>query len=40
MRAQSAAAPGQVSPLLSFGKLAMSRILHNDARVMREILSA
>jgi alkylation response protein AidB-like acyl-CoA dehydrogenase len=36
----AAAATGQASPLMSLGKLAMSRVLHNDARVMREILGA
>jgi alkylation response protein AidB-like acyl-CoA dehydrogenase len=39
-RAKQAAAAGRASPLMSIRKLAMSRILHNDARVMRRILGA
>ncbi len=39
-RAKQAAAAGEASPLMSIGKLAMSRVLHNDARVMRSILGA
>ncbi len=37
-RAKAELAQGGASPLLSLGKLAMSRILHEDARVMTEIL--
>ncbi|MBB3860975.1 alkylation response protein AidB-like acyl-CoA dehydrogenase [Novosphingobium hassiacum] len=39
-RAQAAVASGEASPLMSLGKLAMSRVLHNDTRIMREILGA
>lgn len=39
-RATEAAAAGEASPLMSLTKLAVSRVLHNDARVMREILGA
>ncbi|MGH6634434.1 MAG: acyl-CoA dehydrogenase family protein, partial [Sphingopyxis sp.] len=39
-RAKRIAAAGGVSPLMSLGKLAMSRILHNDARVMRAIIGS
>ena len=39
-RAKAAAAAGEASPLMSMGKLAVSRVLHEDARVRREILGA
>ena len=39
-RAKAAAASGEASPLMSMGKLAVSRVLHEDARVRREILGA
>jgi alkylation response protein AidB-like acyl-CoA dehydrogenase len=39
-RAKAELAQGGTSPLLSLGKLAMSRILHEDARVMTAILGA
>jgi len=39
-RAKAAAAAGEASPLMSIGKLAVSRVLHEDARVRREILGA
>jgi len=37
-RAKAEMAQGTSSPIMSLGKLAMSRILHNDARVMGDIL--
>lgn len=39
-RAKAAAEAGESSPLMSLGKLAMSRVLHNDARVRRLIIGA
>lgn len=39
-RAKDAAAAGETSPLMSLTKLAVSRVLHEDARVRREILGA
>lgn len=39
-RAKATSQAGEGSPLLSIGKLAMSRVLHEDARVRREILGA
>jgi len=39
-RAKRTAEAGGSTPLMSLGKLAMSRVLHNDARVMRKILGA
>jgi alkylation response protein AidB-like acyl-CoA dehydrogenase len=39
-RAQREAEGSASSPLMSLGKLAMSRILHGDARLMTEILGA
>ena len=39
-RAKSAAEAGEASPLMSLGKLAVSRVLHEDAAVRREILGA
>jgi alkylation response protein AidB-like acyl-CoA dehydrogenase len=39
-RAKAAASSGEASPLMSLTKLAVSRVLHNDARVMRLILGA
>ncbi len=38
MRAKSEMAQGTASPIMSLGKLAMSRILHEDARVMTRLL--
>lgn len=40
MRAKAEMAGGSSSPIMSLGKLAMSRILHEDARVMTSILGA
>ncbi|MET0377145.1 MAG: acyl-CoA dehydrogenase family protein [Rhizorhabdus sp.] len=40
MRAKQEMAQGSSSPIMSLGKLAMSRILHNDARVMTKLLGA
>jgi alkylation response protein AidB-like acyl-CoA dehydrogenase len=39
-RAKQESSGGAASPIMSLGKLAMSRILHTDARVMTEILGA
>lgn len=39
-RTKRTAAAGGSTPLMSLGKLAMSRVLHNDARVMRKIVGA
>jgi alkylation response protein AidB-like acyl-CoA dehydrogenase len=39
-RAKQEMAQGSASPLMSLGKLAMSRILHEDARVMTRLLGA
>ncbi|MDB5969883.1 MAG: Acyl-CoA dehydrogenase [Hydrocarboniphaga sp.] len=39
-RAKAEMAQGTSSPIMSLGKLAMSRILHEDARVMTTILGA
>lgn len=39
-RAKSEMASGVSSPIMSLGKLAMSRILHEDARVMTKLLGA
>ncbi len=39
-RAKEEMAHGSSSPIMSLGKLAMSRILHEDARVMTQILGA
>jgi len=39
-RAKAEMAQGTSSPIMSLGKLAMSRILHEDARVMTAILGA
>lgn len=39
-RAKAEMAQGAASPIVSLGKLAMSRILHGDARVMTQILGA
>ena len=39
-RAKKAARAGETSPLMSVGKLAISRVLHGDARVRRNILGA
>lgn len=39
-RAKDEMAKGSASPIMSLGKLAMSRILHTDAAVMTEILGA
>jgi alkylation response protein AidB-like acyl-CoA dehydrogenase len=39
-RAKAERSPGAASPLMSLGKLAMSRILHEDARVRTLILGA
>jgi alkylation response protein AidB-like acyl-CoA dehydrogenase len=39
-RARQDMALGSASPLMSLGKLAMSRILHEDARVMTRLLGA
>ncbi|KTE77635.1 acyl-CoA dehydrogenase family protein [Sphingopyxis sp. A083] len=40
MRAKAEMAAGSSSPIMSLGKLAMSRILHEDARVMTRLLGA
>ncbi|MET0248675.1 MAG: acyl-CoA dehydrogenase family protein [Sphingobium sp.] len=40
MRAKQEMAQGSSSPIMSLGKLAMSRILHGDARVMTKLLGA
>ena len=40
MRAKSEMTQGTSSPIMSLGKLAMSRILHEDARVMTKLLGA
>jgi alkylation response protein AidB-like acyl-CoA dehydrogenase len=40
MRAKSEMAQGSSSPIMSLGKLAMSRILHTDAKVMTKLLGA
>jgi alkylation response protein AidB-like acyl-CoA dehydrogenase len=39
-RSKAAAARGEASPLLALGKVAMSRILHETARVQTEIIGA
>jgi len=39
-RGKAALESGEASPLMSLAKLAISRILHNDARVMRAIIGA
>ncbi len=39
-RARQEMAQGSASPIMSLGKLAMSRILHEDARVMTKLLGA
>jgi len=39
-RGKAALEPGEASPLMSLTKLAISRILHNDARVLRHIIGA
>jgi len=39
-RGKAALESGEASPLMSLTKLAISRILHNDARVMRAIIGA
>ncbi|WP_088183511.1 acyl-CoA dehydrogenase family protein [Sphingobium sp. Z007] len=40
LRAKQDMAQGTASPIMSLGKLAMSRILHEDARVMTKLLGA
>lgn len=40
LRAKAETAGGSSSPIMSLGKLAMSRILHEDARVMTSMLGA
>ncbi|MDK2759452.1 MAG: acyl-CoA dehydrogenase family protein [Blastomonas fulva] len=40
LRAKQEMAQGSASPIMSLGKLAMSRILHEDARVMTKLLGA
>jgi alkylation response protein AidB-like acyl-CoA dehydrogenase len=40
VRAKQEMAQGSSSPIMSLGKLAMSRILHEDARVMTRLLGA
>jgi alkylation response protein AidB-like acyl-CoA dehydrogenase len=40
LRAKAALAQGTSSPIMSLGKLAMSRILHEDAAVQADILGA
>jgi alkylation response protein AidB-like acyl-CoA dehydrogenase len=40
LRAKQEMAQGSASPIMSLGKLAMSRILHEDARVMTRLLGA
>lgn len=40
LRAKQEMAQGSSSPIMSLGKLAMSRILHEDARVMTKLLGA
>lgn len=40
MRAKQEMAQGSASPIMSLGKLAMSRILHEDARLMTKLLGA
>lgn len=40
LRAKQEMAQGVASPIMSLGKLAMSRILHEDARVMTKLLGA
>lgn len=40
IRAKQEMAQGSSSPIMSMGKLAMSRILHEDARVMTKLLGA
>lgn len=39
-RAKAAAAQGTSTPIMSLGKLAMSRILHSEARLKTEIIGA
>lgn len=40
LRAKQEMAQGSASPIMSLGKLAMSRILHEDAKVMTRLLGA
>lgn len=40
LRAKQEMAQGSASPIMSLGKLAMSRILHEDARIMTKLMGA